>query len=449
MDITAAPTGELRLRAILETVIAEGDGAETGSLEAKSEINLGDKLGVAKVAKFILGMANRMPDAAARRFAGYAIMVLGAQNGSAPGLLPGVESHNLNASLARYFGPTTPRWDLYRLPVEDGREVLFVIVEPPQTGDPIYLCYQEFHSDDKRSRQHAMKDGAIYIRDYSSTREAKALEVRELMERSKTATTPDVDVHLTAGNAAVHLAGGRDLLDQWIDQNANDYRTERQKEAVERRANPRRSFPGLDPPTAFVHADTTPGPIEKVITKWEEKTRSNWLNTMHTLAGAVGEPVGFTVINSAKSFLSEPLMIVTIEGCYGVENEKFKDIDRYDVLPPVKPRSVTSLSMMVSPKLPHIRSIVAQREMKWKNTETGVEIKLAPEALRPETPWSPTSPNLVVVARDSDAEELRVTWSFTAKEINDRLSGEATLRVDRETGARALLVAYLSVAAAE
>jgi len=447
VDITSAPTGELRLRAILEAVIAEGDGAETGSLEAKSDINLGDKLGVAKVAKFILGMANRMPDVAARRFAGYAIMVLGAKKGSAPGLPLGVESHNLSASLARYFGPTTPRWDLYRLSVEDDREVLFVIVEPPKASDPIYLCYQEFQSDDRHNRQHAMKDGATYVREYSSTREAKALEVRNLLERSRTATTPDVDVHLAVGNTAVHLAGSRDLLEQWIDQNANNYRTERQEEAAERRANPRRSFAGIEPPTAFVHTDATPGPVEKVIAKWEQRTRFNWRSTMHTLAGAVGEPVGFTVINSAMSFLSEPLMIVTIEGCYGVENDNVKDIDRYDVLPPVKPRPETFLSTIMPSSLRHIRSIVAQREVNWKNTETGVEIKLAPEALRPDTPWSPTSPNLVVIARDSDAEELRVTWSFTAKEINDRLSGAATLRVDRDTGARALLLAYLSATA--
>ena len=190
MDTSFAPTGEVRLRAILDGVVAEGDGAESGSLEAKSDINLSERLGVAKVAKFILGMANRMPAAAERRFEGYAVMVLGAEKGAALGIPRGVEAHDLNASLTRYLGPAAPRWDLYRLPVEDNREVLFVIVDPPQPGDPLYLCHHDFQPDGKANTQHALRNGATYVRDHSSTRHAKAPEVQALIERGRASAAP-------------------------------------------------------------------------------------------------------------------------------------------------------------------------------------------------------------------------------------------------------------------
>ena len=246
----------------------------------------------------------------------------------------------------------------------------------------------------------------------------------------------------------MHLGGASDLLDEWLRNNAENYREKRKTADAEE--TPPSNFGSLNWPSTFaggtLPSPKPPRPVENVITRWETKTRTGWTNSMTTLAGAVGHPVTFSAVNSAKGFLSNPLMIVTIEGAYGVEDDRATDIDRDAVLPSVESRRRDPGIVPVQAAMRHLRPIAAQREMQWTNTETGVEVRLTPEALRPETPWSPTRPDLVVIARNPDADELRVTWSLTAKGINDRLTGEATLRVDRDMGARSLLVTYLNKA---
>src|SRR5690625_6090347 len=100
MDTDFAPTGEARLRQILDAVVAEGDAAEHLGLEAKSDIDPSKKgVGIAKIAKFILGTSNRMPEVAAGHFKGYGVMVIGAEEASAPGIPKGDrKSTRLNSS---------------------------------------------------------------------------------------------------------------------------------------------------------------------------------------------------------------------------------------------------------------------------------------------------------------------------------------------------------------
>src|SRR5665647_2493699 len=105
LDTGVIPLGERALQSILDHVIAVGDEAETTYLEVKSSLALGSKTGVAKVAKFLLGVANRRPNEAASHFHGYAVLVIGAQKGGAPGVPRGVEPHELEDRLRPYLGP--------------------------------------------------------------------------------------------------------------------------------------------------------------------------------------------------------------------------------------------------------------------------------------------------------------------------------------------------------
>lgn len=65
MDTDAVPLGDRAQRKILQHVIAVGDEAETTYLEVKSDLDPASKSGVAKIAKFLLGVANRRPTTAA------------------------------------------------------------------------------------------------------------------------------------------------------------------------------------------------------------------------------------------------------------------------------------------------------------------------------------------------------------------------------------------------
>jgi len=108
MDDSAPPSGERRLKEILDHVIAVGDAAESSALEAKVDVDLTEKSGRAKVVKFILGMANRTQRVASARFGGYAVMLIGAEQGSCPGIPSGIEGHNLSNAFRPYLGPIHP-----------------------------------------------------------------------------------------------------------------------------------------------------------------------------------------------------------------------------------------------------------------------------------------------------------------------------------------------------
>jgi hypothetical protein len=81
LDTATLPLGERSLRLILDYVLAVGDEAETSYLEVKSSLDLSSKAGVAKVAKFLLGAANRRPKEAARQFRGHVVASWSSEEG--------------------------------------------------------------------------------------------------------------------------------------------------------------------------------------------------------------------------------------------------------------------------------------------------------------------------------------------------------------------------------
>ncbi|WP_284982869.1 hypothetical protein [Arthrobacter sp. efr-133-TYG-118] len=182
LDTAVLPLGERSLRLILDYVMAVGDEAETTYLEVKSSLDLNSKTGVAKVAKFLLGAANRRPKEASPYFRGYAVMVIGASKDAAPGIPRGVEAHELEDRLRPYLGPQFPAFEFGRISVNDSSEVVFIIAQPPQDGDPIFPCHKSFQGDD---RKDGLEDGAVYVRGTSNTRHARAGEILALVERSR------------------------------------------------------------------------------------------------------------------------------------------------------------------------------------------------------------------------------------------------------------------------
>lgn len=85
---SSRPGGERFFRALVDQCKAAGDTAETESLELKgADLNPTTKVGGGKIAKFLIGTANRDPKSAMRRFEGYALVVIGIEkDGSAPGI---------------------------------------------------------------------------------------------------------------------------------------------------------------------------------------------------------------------------------------------------------------------------------------------------------------------------------------------------------------------------
>lgn len=61
LDTSRKLDGIRDLRAVVDEAVAHGDAVENHYLEIKSDVDPTTKIGAVKVAKFILGAANRLP----------------------------------------------------------------------------------------------------------------------------------------------------------------------------------------------------------------------------------------------------------------------------------------------------------------------------------------------------------------------------------------------------
>jgi hypothetical protein len=451
MDDSAPPFGERRLKEIVDHVIAVGDAAESSALEAKVDVDLSEKSGRAKVVKFILGMANRTQRVASARFGGYAVMLIGVEQGRCPGISKGIEGHDLSNAFRPYFGSHTPRWDMDRVPVDGDHEVLVVIVEPPRGGDPIYFCHRSLVVPGSGGRQsELLADGALYLRDKTSTRVATGAEATELSaERGRDASLP-ADPDLSVVGEAICIADQHDVLNAWVQSSVEPYRTEVKDARAARQAKEAERQPWQLPGTVFGESVTesfglpsarfattaSSGSAEERISNWEQRTRTNWPNTTRHLLEVFATPVQFTIINPTDSFLKSPQMRIVIDHCDAVDNVPIGNNTRNKILPPVEPKSTGLSIAMPDIDLPNIRPVRAARELSWEKVGTGVVVTLHPETLRSNTPWSPVRNDLILYVQDPLVTELQARWTFTAEGIHGQLTGETTVQVDQQTNTK-------------
>ena len=184
VDLKTLPRGSRGWTDWVHRLTGVDDLAESDWLELKSEVDF-RKSGAAKIAKFILGAANRMPDDAARNAEGYAILVLGVSKGAAGGV-PRIEDKDLELLLTRFLGVSGPHWETQRVPVNTERDVLVIIVDPPHAGDPMFLS---------RQNGDGISDGDLIVRAKGATRRATSEEFDRLEERARAAPSKvDLDV---------------------------------------------------------------------------------------------------------------------------------------------------------------------------------------------------------------------------------------------------------------
>jgi predicted HTH transcriptional regulator len=116
---------------------------ETDYLEWKTEYDLSSRPGAAATAKQLIGMANRDLSQAMRHNDGYAYILLGVE----PENLVGVtlwDSADIENWLGRFVGPDL-RYDIHYVELHQ-KQILFLTVDAPKQGDPIY-CLQHASTD--------------------------------------------------------------------------------------------------------------------------------------------------------------------------------------------------------------------------------------------------------------------------------------------------------------
>lgn len=413
LDTATLPLGERSLRLILNHVLAVGDEAETNYLEVKRSLDLSSKTGVAKVAKFLLGAANRRPKEADSHFRGYAVMIIGAQKDAATGVPRGVEAHELEDRLRPYLGPAFPAFEFGRIGVGDASEVLFVIAQPPQDGQPIFPCHKSFQGDDRRD---SLEDGAVYVRATSNTRPARAGEILALVERARGGGKPPIHLQV-AVLGSIGRVGRTDEVIQDL--------YEFEEAEFSKLPKPTRN---TLPSTSINLASSLFGNPEPTSAEERAARLDSWRKAKAThiargrehFLGVALPGAGIRVV-SRDRFVAKPHLIVTFHDCEAFDFRAADDADFEKVVEPI----VRQQSRYVlGADLSDYRIMPPDYPVVWTNQGDDVEVTLTPESFRPNVPWTSDLDDYVLLARDPRASSVTVTWALTEDGNDEVIKGE-------------------------
>ncbi|MGB3374250.1 MAG: hypothetical protein WBA87_03825 [Microbacterium sp.] len=413
LDTTVLPLGERALRGILDHVIAVGDEAEATYLEVKSPLDLSSKATAAKIAKFLLGAANRRPHEAARHFHGYAVLVIGAQKASAPGVPRGTEAHELEDRLRRYLGPQFPAFEFGRIGVGSDQEVLFVIAQPPEDGQSIYPCHKSYQGDDRRD---SLEDGAIYVRGTSNTRPARAGEVLALVERARGGGKPPIEL----GVDILGSIGRVDRVDEVLER-LYDFAEE---EFAEREEPAQSAFASTSAllASSILAGGRPPTPEERAdrLQSWRSERSVYIEQGREHLIGVGLRGVGIKVV-SRDRFVAKPHLILTFHECEAVEYLEPDDADYEKLVEPIVRRQepfgigFAHNALRITPR---------EYPVSWSNRDGDAEVVLTPESFRPNAPWTSDQDDYVILAKDPQAASISVTWVLTEDGSDTVTQGE-------------------------
>ena len=420
IDLTRVPRGELAARALVEALSLTDDRAERHFLEVKSSIDLTTKEGLAKLAKFILGAANRMPDVAAGAFEGHAVMVLGVAQGSVPGIKP-VEALAIERGVRPYLSVNGPRWDLQRVPVNGGREVLLILVDPPKWGQPAFPCFKDGPS---------LHNGQIIVRADGETRQATGEEVLQLQQRGR-CEQPDVDLAVDIAGVAVAHTCDESVLEDHIE------RETARLEAAMPSSEPLPSHPLASLIRGVGHRDEsrTVQQYEEQIASWAAECRASWSLALEAVAATITPTITISVTNRTRSFLEDVALEIHLEGpVRGLEPVEPEDFEP-DSLLPSPPRAwgpwVDYSSIIPSglstyiPPMPSLPSSISFRN------DGSVTVNVDVGDLRPLHTYR-TDDDLVLVVDDENRTELNGTWKITARGHNAVYEGNLVMPVETQ-----------------
>lgn len=427
METGIIPLGERALRSILDHVVAVGDEAETRYLEVKSTLNLASLEGVVEVAKFLLGTANRLPQAASRHFHGYAVLVIGAQRGEARGIARGIEAHELEDRLRPYLGPQFPSFEFGRITVDADHEVLFVIAQPPEDGQPPFPCHKDYQSAKRTDNLH---DGAIYVRGASNTRPARSGEVLALVERARGAGKAPISLD-------INILGPINRVERLSEVLEGLYEFEEEQFARHKPAAMDNSSAGIL--GASVLGGSRPMTLEEraeQLARWKRDQPQHIDKGRAHLLGVAFSGAGVRVL-SRDRFVSKPHLIVTFHDCEAFAYRDAEDADWTKVVEPV----VRKQHPYWFGSDPADLQITPSRDypVSWSNRGDDVVVVLTPESFRPNVLWASDQDDYVLLARDPQDATMRVTWLLTEDSNDATTTGELTLETSEPADAAELL----------
>ena len=178
IDRTVPLRSKAQLLELIEAVVEAEPVDEAEWIEWKGLLELDRKDGQFHVARAVLGLANRMPDDAARWCGGYGYVLVGVQPGGLVGVEP-VDGADFTPGVDGYTGGSEgPRWELHWLRI-GAQRVLVVVVDPPKWGDRVWRLW----------KNHGTTEGApettVFVRRGSITAPASVAQIKRLEARER------------------------------------------------------------------------------------------------------------------------------------------------------------------------------------------------------------------------------------------------------------------------
>lgn len=410
------------------------DTVETSWLELKGPLDLTTAEHKFKVAKAILGFANRDPIDAEGHLDGRALLVIGVAGGRATGTRR-IEDHQLINALTSYLGQAdqAPRWTTQRCRVDDVNDILIVIVDAPQFGDPAYPLRKAF---DKASR------GTIYVRPSTESVPADDVAVDMLIRR---ATNRASGFSLTLGlngDAITRASWNVRKLDPIIGETINRYLAAAEKpaedEALAAAATVRDAMPRLtfgDMITGACRRETrSPKQFRDELEDWRLRCREGLALMFQDIAATRCAASVLTVTNTCGRFLEDLEIEVHIEGTiwscdrpdgeesvaarvpkpprkWGPFREPLINLSSYSSFPLASPSLFA--------RVPHPRGNSAS----FRNAGS-VDVTLRCPELRPGATVTIRREDIALICTDPDLAQTHVTYTATARGVHEQHKGE-------------------------
>lgn len=173
--------------ALLQAVYAAQPEDETDWLEWKRHVRLDTKADQFKLAKMILGLANRTAADAHRFVEGFGYVIVGMEPGHTEGTAQ-LDAADVDSRLMKYLGDQGLGWDLSYHTLEE-LSVMLITVRPPRAGDRIFTLRKSYQPEEKGQGFEA---GAIFVRSQTKTKPATPEQIEALTKRALDgATGPD------------------------------------------------------------------------------------------------------------------------------------------------------------------------------------------------------------------------------------------------------------------
>jgi hypothetical protein len=407
-------------RAVLVDYIRSTPGLqESDFLEWKTAYDLAAKPGRVATSKHLIAFANRDFAQAARNAEGYAYLILGVEPGNLIGV-PVWDSADIENWLSPYTGI-----DLRYGPPDyiavDGVHVLFLVVDPPNLGDPIY-CMQKAGGDADQNND-TIAEGTIYVRRGGKSERHNGADLRRLTTRATTAVAEALQLSVELDGTDIEVIDATLLEVTTCDR----YVEEERKRLL--RSLPRPSNGPFDiSMPSFSFDNRSQDEFLQEIGDYLDELESRWGDVVAARHIAEQEPFAVaTIFNDTPTNFEDVVLELTFPLA---SNQVFATVGEVDacLAPPEPPRVWGSMSSLVMAGITPVRSPFVQRPEVEPIDEHHVLVRYPAIHARPRSRHR-LDRLLLALPPDLAGITIDVTWRVTSRSTDGDLSGAATLAI--------------------